>query len=379
VRAVAPVIVWLMAIVAAVWLHGRIVAPGPITGYAEDRSVTLMNLLAGVVRDVRPRLHEPVEQGQIVARLDDRADHLALQTLKADLVRLEAEVDAEDARLTADRNQAMLDLHDLRRRFLIDREAAHIQYLSQMLADGNDRALLNGARFEHEIVQDLVSKKMASARELNLARTQTESLDAKVRLNQPVLARMKEAFDDADRRCHAFTTSEIAPVDFDSVLTAIRLAVDVRRREAEEIVLRIDGHIVRAPIHGQVTALFAGTGDALTSGAPLMVISPTATDRVIAYLPERAVTAITLGESIRVIPVATAGRATAMSGRVASLADVVSEAPLRYRPVPNWPTWGRAVVVKLDAGAILIPGESVTLGLEREPPTSILRRIIERL
>lgn len=365
VRAAGPIVVWIAAIVVALGLARRISHTGPLTGYAEDRTVTLVNLSSGMVRDVRPRLHEEVQEGEIVARLDDTADTLHLRTLQVDVKRLQSEVEAEAAKLAMDASREDTSERDLSRRFMVDRESAHIQYLNQLLTDANDRALLNGAIFEYEIVKDLMDKKTASARELNRVRTDMESLRARIDENKPTIARMKLAFDDADMRWHNYNKQKKDPVDYEPVLTTARLAADVREREIAEVVHRIDQHVVRAPIRGQVTALYADAGDSVIAGGPLMAISPTLTSRVIAYLPESGVASVRVGERMRVTPVAsTAGGRRTYSGKIVSMADVVAEAPVRYRRAPQWPMWGRAVVILLDSGAALMPGEAVTLGPE---------------
>lgn len=365
VRGAGPIAVWLAAIAVAVVLARRVRHVGPLTGYAEDRTITLVNLSSGLVRDVRPRLHEEVQEGEIVARLDDTADALHLKTLQADVKRLQADVEAEAARLAMEAARQDTSDRDLARRFMVDRETAHIQYLSQLLTDANNRALLNGATFEYEIVKDLIDKKTASARELNRVRTDVDSLRAQIDENKPTIARMKQAFDDADMRWHNYVKQKREPVDYEPVLTAARLAADVREREIAEIVHRIDQQVVRAPVRGQVTALFANAGDPVIAGSPLMAISPTLTNRVIAYLPESGVASVRVGERVLVSPVAAMpGGRRSYSGQVVSMADVVSEAPPRYRKAPQWPLWGRAVVVLLDSGAALMPGEAVTLGPE---------------
>ncbi len=365
VRSAGPIVVWVVAIAAALGLAKRISHTGPMTGYAEDRTVTLVNLASGLVRDVRPRLHEEVQEGEIVARLDDTADALHLKTLEVDVKRLQSEVEAESAKLAMDAAREDTSERDLARRFMVDRESAHIQYLTQLLTDANDRALLNGAVFEFEIVRDLMDKKTASARELNRVRTDVDALRARIDENKATIARMKLAFDDADRRWHNYEKQKREPVDYSPVLTAARLAADVREREIAEVVHRIDEHVVRAPIRGQVTALYADAGDSVIAGGPLMAISPTLTSRVIAYLPESGVASVRIGERVRVLPVASAtGRPRYYPGMVVSMADVVAEAPARYRRAPQWPLWGRAVVVLLDSGAGLMPGEAVTLGPE---------------
>jgi multidrug resistance efflux pump len=361
-----PVVVWLLAIGAAVWVHQSTQRGGLFVGYAEDRSVTLAHLEAGTVRQVRVQLHQDVGRGQILMAMDDRAERLGLAAIEKDLERLRATVASEAALLAADNARAAGDYEDLTRRFLVDREAAHIQYLAQVLEDANDRVLLRGAWIEYDIVRDLYNRDHGTFRELNDAETEVDSIEARVEQNELVLARMKKAFEDADRRWFQFTQREDLTVPYDSTLTPVRLAADVREKELEELVLRIDSHVLRSPVEGQISALYAAAGDRVLAGDPLLAISPTETQRVVVYLPEKQALAMRVGDSVSVHPVAsTTGRPPGHPAKVVSLSAVVAEAPLRYRKVPTWPVWGRAMVVSVEDDARLMPGEAVRVSLAR--------------
>ncbi len=359
----APPVIWGLAVIAAITMYPRRLSPGAFLGYAEDRSIVMTNIEPGMVRELGAGLHEFVEPGDVLVRMDDRGERLELVTLTTDLERLRKEVDAERSKLELDVANIEFNEIDLSRRLLTDRESAHIQYLSALVTQASDQSLLNGLLVELDILNRLFEKEQASFRELNNFETQVETVRTRIETNKENIARMLQVFQDADRRWFTYSDRQELPIDYESVLTPIRLAADVREREIAELTYRMDQCILRSPIHGQVTALFVQSGDRVMSGDPLLVISPVRTDRVVAYLPENQAALASLGSSVRLYPVSSGPDGPRkIEGTVQSISDAIRETPLRHRKVPNWPVWGREVIIS-TGNETLLPGEAVSLVL----------------
>ena len=357
-----PTVTWLVAIGAAVLLYQHIGLTGSVTGFADDQPVTLAHSEVGVVRDLHVQLYDQVARGQVLLTMDDRQERIQLGAIEKDIERLSAEVLAEQARLTADNARAEAEVDDLVRRFAIDREAAHIEYLTQLMADARDRITLRGLKVEYEIVRSLHEQANAPYRELNDIQTEAESLETAITENQPVLARSKEAFEEADRRWAEYTQHAEVANAYEPALTPLRLAVEVRRRDLEEVVRQIDMHVLRAPIDGQVTTLLAHVGDHVQPGATLATVSPTSTNLVVAYLPEQMALATNVGAPVSVDCAAMSGDGPRRyAGTVVSMSAAVAQLPQRCWPTPTYPTWGRGLVVALSDNARLMPGEAVTV------------------
>jgi multidrug resistance efflux pump len=357
-----PVLAWLAMIALAYYLHQQRGPGGAVTGYAQDNPVTLSHLQPGAVRALHVSLHERVHPGQVVVTMDDSVERARLSTIEKDIERLASEVEAEGARLQMAEAGDRRDAEDLARRFLVDRETAHVEYLTTLVDDAHDRMLLRGARVEYDILEDLHEQGNAQFREVNDQQTVVESLAATIEENKALLQRQKLAFDDADRRWFLYRDSRTGVVEHDAVLTPLRLAVEVRRRELDELVQQIDSRVLRAPITGQISAVFAHAGDRVPAGSPLVRISPTATDRAVLYLPEYQAGLAAVGMPVDVRRMASlSGSRTPLTGRIESLASSIIEVPLRYRPAPDRPAWGRAAVVALNDGVMLMPGEAVSV------------------
>lgn len=365
IKRAAPGIVWVLAVIAAISIHPRRLTTGNVIGYAEDLSVTVTHTEPSVVRELAARLHEIVEPGDILIRLDDREERLAIQAIAADIDRLRNEVEAERAKLELEVANVELNSADLARRFLTDREAAHIQYLSSLVTQASDQALLNAMLVEYDILKRLYDTDQAAFRELNTFETQMEPVRARVKENKQNVERMLQAFKDADKRWFDFADRQEVPVNYESVLTPVRLAADVRECELKQLAFRIDQRVLRSPIHGQVTAMYVRNGDRVMAGTPLMVVSPVRSNRVVAYLPENQIAFVSVGDPVRLYPAsATSDGPRSFEGKIHSVADAVREAPLRFRRMPTWPVWGREVVIQMSSNSLL-PGEAVSLVLER--------------
>ncbi len=360
--AITPAVVWFLAIGVSLTLYFRVGAQGIVVGFADCKPVKLAHLESGVIREVYVELHDQVLRGQALLALDDQEERIQLAGIETDIQRLRAEVAAEQARLTVDNNRAEADVEDLARRFSVDRETAHIEYLTQYAVDARERIELRGLLVEYEIIKDLYENGQAQFREINDIETEVLALQTRIEKNEKTLERLKQAFDDTDRRLFSFKQRGDVAAPYDPVLTPLRLAVDVRQHDLEEIVRRIDRHVLRAPQDGQVTALLAGAGDSVIPGESLVEISPNQTNRVSAYLPENMALSARVGASVFVHCVAAAnGVRREYPGTIESLSATVNEAPQRYRTIPNRPVWGRQLVASIDQDVQLLPGEAVTL------------------
>lgn len=359
-----PLVVWMLAILAAIGWREQLYPLGTVVGFAETDSVPVIPPRMGIIRRVHVCLHERVEPGQVLVEMDDRSERILLATIQADIVRLKAEVVAEDARLEMERSIGLIDATSEGRRFLRDRENAQLDYLAALASDAEDRAQLQGARIEFEIVSRLFEQNDAPMRELNTAKTAFDALRERVERNKDVIERNKKSFDDADRRWYAFSLQSGEAIDSECILTPLRLAINVRQHELEQVIEQIDACVLRSPLAGQVTALSMHTGERVMQGDVLAVISPVAASLIVAYLPEDKCTTVSVGTPVTVIPVSPrANRQVRAEGTVVSMSAIVSEAPIRFRTMPTVPFWGREVIISLVKENGLLPGEALQISL----------------
>ncbi|MBN1513805.1 MAG: HlyD family efflux transporter periplasmic adaptor subunit [Phycisphaerae bacterium] len=356
-----PVLVWIGAILAAVQVYRMQGAPSVVTGHVIDAPVTLARFEPGVVREVLVELYDSVREGQMIVAMDDEEERTQLAAIEADLKRLRGELEAERARLQVEAAVPTAGDPDRVRQFAVDRESAHLDYLAQLMANARDRLERHWAGVEYEIMKSMAGMEGAPPPAFDTAETHDPTGREVETEDVSLLPRAKEAFEQSDLRWARLLRQESIGAPEDPVLASLRLAIDARRRDLEEIIRRIDTHVLRSPIDGQIIRLDVRTGDHLPAGVPLAVISPTTAHEVVAYLPESLARSFAVGARVSVEPVADLGRSRTWIGTVSRLSAAVTEVPVRSRPVPLCPAWGRGMRVTLPEEGRLIPGEAVRI------------------
>lgn len=102
----------------------------------------------------------------------------------------------------------------------------------------------------------------------------------------------------------------------------------------------------------------------------MTMVSPFASNRAVAYLPDHTVLSASVGAPVSVECAASvAGVRREYTGTVVSLLATVVEASPRYRQTPTYPVRGRALIAALNDDVRLIPGEAVTIGLGTDEGT----------
>lgn len=353
-----PAVVWFAAVVAVIVLIRRTGQAVSVTGYGESAPVALACTEPGFVRTVHVSLFENVRAGQALVSLDDAEERILLAQAEKDLERLRAEVHAAATRMRFESARTAIDVQDVTRQFATDRETKRIDYLSQLVLDAKDRVQARWFAAEAEIVRGLCAAGSASTRELNEIESVLESLRVTIEQNADVINRRRAAFEEADRRWAEYLRHEPVESELEVALAPLRLAADVRQRDVENLVRRIDQHVLRAPIDGQVTLLAAQEGDAVFAGVPLVEITPPSTNRIVAYIPETAVSDVRANMRVTVRPAnGQAGEPATFTGVVSGLSAAVTEVPPRHRLYPNVPMYGRGLVVTLDEGRRVRSGE----------------------
>ncbi len=356
VRGLAPTLVWLGALAAAAllyWWEGVAVA---VTGYADEATCVIRHAEPDLVRDVYVALYEPVQAGQLLIVLDDEEAQV-----EADIRRLQAELEAQGLRWHVDAARTALDAQDITRQFAERREANRIDYLLQLVDDARNRVLLQSSQTEAQIVEELYGEGNASVRELNAIQAAADSLRVTVEENREVLAQRQQALDDAEQRWKAHVGTTPATDADAPILAPLRLAVDVRQRDLDNLLRRLAVHRIHAPFDGQVTQLAARGGDHVQPGIPLLTISARHTDRVVAFAGEADIHRIELGRPVTVLASASGER---LSGTLSHLSPAVTQLPPRLW-AGTVPAWGRGFVVTLDHGRRLMAGEAVQVRLTR--------------
>lgn len=359
-----PFVVWLGAVAGAMWFHSRVFGPIDVVAYVEPRTALLSSLDARRVGETLVELHDHVREGQMLVRLDDSPERLALERLSAELAEVRARLGEARSRLGIDAARRDLAAEDLERSLFLDRLTAQIDYLEQVATNAADRMLLAGAQVDLERIIGLFEQQQATPLELNAARTRVNELTARLEANTEVLARKNSDWVEVDRRWHAHTARRDAtaePAADEEPLAMIRLAVETKQQEIVTAARQLDRLVLRAPFDGQVTGVFAAAGANVQGGDALVRITAPTGARLVAYVPESRAMLPRVGARVRLERIGTRERS---EGVVASIAHEIAELPLREAATRRTTEWARAVVIHADVLSFALPGEAYRVRFE---------------
>jgi len=319
---------------AGFWMltRGMTLGPGTTMAYAEELVHTVGPLQAGRLKEVRVVLGQAVKAGEVLAQLDTKPLELHRDRVKTELLhakaQLAAETDLQEAMLQRGQIQAVrahASVQRLRAELsAYDQQVKRLKNLkSKQLIRAND--IEEAQRQQRSISADLSARPKGSARDMEL-------LGLRPRPKDEQLRRLEE-------RLHPF-----------------RAAIAVQEAALAELDYAIDQLTLRSPIDGLVGAILQRAGDSLGAGTPVLTIVTTRPGHLVAFVPERQMKAFQLGGAVELRKIGLVQ--IPLKGHVAQQAPMVEEVPIRVRPTPTVPLWGRRIVIKLDEPTPLLPGEA---------------------
>jgi HlyD family secretion protein len=285
-----------------------------LSGRLEAPMVDLAPKVAGRVVEVKVKEGDHVKAGDLVARLDLGETALAPE-------RDARGVESAEARF-----------NDLK----VGSRAAEIKGAEQEVADR--RAAVELAKPELERQQILLSKKVGTPRDVDVARTNLERAQANLKMSEERLALAREGF-------RQYQTEQ-ARADVSRARTVLKQSESVAR-EAE----------IRAPADGVILHRMAEPGLLLGAGQPAVTMAFLDRLYVRTYIPETQLGRVRLGSAAEVSVDAFKGRTFP-----AKVTEISPDAEFTPKPVDTSRervNMVYAAKVDLDAGwsAPLVPGQ----------------------
>jgi len=327
---------WLLVLLALAgfyyFSHGFTVSTGTTLGYVEEIVHQVGPLQAGRVKEIVVALGQPVKTGDVLVRMDSRPLDLQKAKVLAELAQLRAQVLAEE------------DLHAsllMRGQIQAVRAYASVQSMRAELRETNKQL---------KRLQSLKSRQLVRADEVEVAQKQKSSLSAdlgsrpsgNVR-DQELMGLRPRPKEDQDRRLH-------------DRLEPYRIAIGVKEAELAQLEFQLSELVLKSPVDGIVGPLLQRQGDVIGAGTPVLQIITHRPGFLVAFVPERQIQRFTKGQKVALRRPRLVSQT--LYARVLDLGPQVEEMPVRSRPTPGVPAWGRRVILKLETTQELVPGES---------------------
>ena len=349
------VVVWLIASAAVVYLLAGRAQTFEYVGVARALQYQLSSPIAGTVNSLEVDVYNHVEQGQILARLDDEPLRAELETARARLNRLASQLDS--GLLSVGFREA--GLVDDRRRFQVDEQRLQLDLLSLRVVLESDQIELERLNLRLDRITPLVEEGVVSRNDYDDLRLSRDRIARRIEENGTLLAQMNQEHEAARTRRRAYESQFPDLADKDPVLQPLKDAVRIQEMRIGEIETRRRGLVVRSPIDGQVSQVLARRGQSVRPGEPLLAVTERLASEIVAYASGASISAVV--ERARI-----AAARQDMPSRVAEsviirVGPAIEQLPQRLWRDPSTPEYGRPFVVAGIPALNLTPGELVSL------------------
>ncbi len=335
VRAYGPAVVCVAAGFAgfSALRKGSLATTTGTLAYAEVVHYSVAPVGSGRLMDLKVGVGQKVKARDVIAVLDTRQLVIQREGALAELARRRAALDAaiHDAEMATTRTELWL--------------------LRARAAEKADRAELAEVETRMTRLDALLERKMIGATEAETTRERMKTLNARV-----------ETYDQAAGRGQAGLSKTLGggiehKKAVDARVEPFRLAVQVQEAAVKALDLAIEEATLRAPVDGTVSLITHRIGDAIPASMEVVSLTTSRPGVLMAVLPEADAAKLAVGTATRV------QRGGSMFGGmlmadVTELAPEIEEVPIRARPSPSIPAWGRRVYLQLRGNEPVVPGEA---------------------
>ncbi|MCR9243717.1 MAG: HlyD family efflux transporter periplasmic adaptor subunit [bacterium] len=364
-RDAVSIAVWAVAVAATIWLAGLQPSSARFHGIVNTHVTTIAAPAAGRLTTLLVDLHDPVEAGQVIARLDDRDVRLKLSQATYELERLRADMAKRSADLAneASTSQAThgLEASVEHRRLVSAAEVAQLEVLATRTRLEEARVRVQGVSIEADRLASLVSQGMLGEPDLVRTRTERDALHKRIDELEKLMTEQAARARTAQERVDSFAPGDLTTAPVEATLAPWRWRLKTQEATLERIALDAATLVLEAPAAGVVKAIRAQQGEWVRVGQPLVTLAAAGPTRVVGYIPspDRP-----LVERTTAVVITRPDASTAGVGRIESISPTLVPVPERLWLDPRRQEWAYEIIVTPTGTAV--PGERV--GLTLTPP-----------
>lgn len=365
-RHLLPLTVWLLCAALVVWLGLIDDNRATVIGIVSSQRASIITPRSGRITAVTTALHETVQQGQVIARLDDTALRLRLTKTNQELAILRAEIQKEQADIAAQagrrENALELDATIERRRRTATVESARLTALATRAEIEEVRIRAQGASIEADRVASLAVQGLAAPSELVRLRTVKDALNRRLTELQNLHTQQNARTTMFEKQLAEFQPTTSTPTGVETSLTPLRLKLQKQAIELEQIEYLRNQLLLRAPIPGQVTEIAVTEGEWTSSGQVVATIVATKANSIFAYVTAPQSQWLLEAASLEV---QTAARVPLGETVIRSISPTTVRTPRRLWRDPKTPEW--AIAVELAPTGHARPGDLVHIVCSSNP------------
>jgi multidrug resistance efflux pump len=358
-----PVLSMASCILLTGWLWHRRIGAISIIGEVQLQQVDAPSQVAGLLVPLpQPKqlaLYDYVSAGQTLAMLDDGAAKLALETLQAELGRLQLELPAKEEEMRLDTQRLEQDHASQARRLALDIERLRLDLLDRKALIETDRIDVQRRASIYEMVK--LMGPAATKRELLEVELARDVAQERMRGNEKALKEAEEQLAITQKR--AADQTVVQSPEIKKVLAPLRAAITVQERRMRELDQQIASLEVRSPIPGRISAIHRYPGQSVRAGDPIVTIVNEQSQYVISYIRQDQRVSPSRNMTVEVRP-RFAGGTPIRGASIVQVGPHVESIPLHQLRDPKVPEWGVPLLINLPGGLTLRPGELVEVRLK---------------
>jgi multidrug resistance efflux pump len=363
---VLPVLVWSGAVLCVIGLYHRRAARFEVVGLAQPEVRQVAATCDARLISVPFQLFDKVKEGDTVAmlsvELDDEAIDAEIETIAADMNQIVAQ-------LTETRNNYVALVFNQESEWWAEMRAftADIVSTQRYLRDANESLEDNQATlykmnkdieiFTMEHGADLGTD-ISLYNRLKVMRTNREKQLEQIERDKEKVAKYQKEYEEAyDRREKYKSYRPIAGTTDEEFKRAIDLLKDAFEKKKEVLLAKREKLVLTAPCDGYISDITSEVGEAVMQGVEILSIAKEKPRAIIAYANEGIVGQLSIGKRVEVVK----GSMPPQKGpsTVTYIGPAVEQLPQRLWRNPNFPQWGRPLLIEIPSDMQLIPGEIV--------------------
>jgi multidrug resistance efflux pump len=335
-----PFIVWFLAIFFAVFFYYHGGRFGGMSGVVQSFREEVAPLETARLLSLAVQVGQTVKAGDLLAQMDPSIldAEMAVEKLQAQrrfvAAVAGAEADLQDAQIRQAETLGELEV-------LNSEVTRQDELLNRRLVDAQDVARLR-------------SRQGALSRAAELYPAMIQRLEKQVALAQQQMEDAEAGYGPGGTNTAADGRSELG------LLQLRRNAYTLRAREA-----------------GIVSQIYSEPGDVVQGGTPLMTVVSKRVGQITGCLPESNARHVAVGMTVYLAHAVESG--AVVRGRIVALTPEILALPNRVNPSPNQGLRGRRVIILPEEGHDFLPGEGVSIELERPWLTLLIRSLRTRL
>ncbi|KAA3614449.1 MAG: biotin/lipoyl-binding protein [Planctomycetota bacterium] len=354
-----PFLIWGLALAGAVFLLFQRGASHEFIGLAQAREFEVSTPTPGMLESLEVDRFEPVEVGQILARLDGRDIAAALATAEEEILHLQAQLTAQRLQLEEGHAAAAESWVTELRRFQIDESQLWLDLLNTRVDLETEKVNAERLKASRDRLRELVKVDVAAAANLEESSFLLEQSQERVVHLKTLVEEQRLKWLAAEERRESFAAANPAIRDLDPQLAPLRQALQVQTSRIEALSLQGRHLVLRAPTSGRVAEVLARPGQAVLAGEPVLRLSSTVIDQIALYLPEGQEDRLQIEDRVALQRISEPGQIG--ESVVVSLGPKVETLPPRLWRDPNTPEYGRPVQIAPVPALGLVPGEKMLI------------------